>query len=451
MSMPIEKVEMDSSRFDQMDKMVEGYVPSSAARKRAARIETERAQRGRLRSTQQKGSDTSSSQKVEASKTLRPALPPVQAGTDIHQDARGTMSSVLQIAHFEESETVKSEELLQMQGQSTLNSFELQRSNTISLVQLGSEEISNVRSQLYVTQTNIRVERSLQIVSTVTKTDTQDMGVHKASLFKMARILAFLAAAVERLDLLFRLYDEGSPLKDWMREMGIPEELDKPIRNVLAGVLLGLNSSGFEDTEFTGIVPEEEFDNILGQTDPKLCQNLSPTKFSETVVDAIKDILAYMTDEMEETTEMIKLLEFILLLVILMLLLLMEKLFAMGQVIGSLNKGENMDSEFLEEFPQFEEASSMIKMAFEVIGNIFESMNEDEKETLIQKTGEESPEDDLENATVDALKSMIRGMLSEEDSSKEEFTSLFTGVSKSVHQVFEYEAQAITLTIKSTA
>lgn len=321
---------------------------------------------------------------------------------------------------------------------------ERQKNHSINLAANAREEIQRLPKEATKSK-NLRVEESLDIVQSVLQTDSSEL----FSLYKIARSLAFIAGVIARLDLLFQLYRDDSPLKDWLQHWGFPEDVAAPLRASLAGVLLGQNASGFEQGQFQGVVQAEDLAQIFSRmTSMGDQKKLSIERFAISIETFINEIIEYMSEELEKSEKALQLLKFILSLLMLLLLLVIEHIFLeeeKGQQKSS--EGQKIANHMLCQTPNQDAGGRAVQVAFQVIAKIFKKFEEDN-----ESEAKRSENEKLEKSeAAKAISSLFSQMLDKDEGSDEQFRQTFSLLSESVNKILEQEEQAIRIQIDNSA
>lgn len=446
----VEGLSSEQFRYDRMDHMVENLLQS---------LEEEKGVEKKLEEERYKSYQYCTPPKREESylakeSMQRPFLEPLESNHDVNEDSKSMMRAVFQVASLDIEEMGFEGETYLLRRKEAEYSYERQRNNTINLLIAGETCLEDMEERGEEKSSNVRIEESFQVMSAIMKTEAEDLISLEGSMMRLARALSFLSGVIERLDLLFRLYAEDSPLKRWLRECGFPESVERPIRAVISGMLLGENASGFAGNEFKGVVGGEDLSVLFSPLGEINRDSVSFDAFSETVEGFINDVIEYLSDELKESEETAKVLKFILSLMILMLLLLMETLFSLDDGEGGPKKikGKEEMSDLLRKDIVSNENVKAVQVAFQLVEKIFNCLSEAQEEKKEEIKEEEGKREELlDEAMIEALNSMLRKMLSNEDETREKFHEMFKGVSDSVNNIFEQEKQTITLRISNIA
>lgn len=454
MGIPIEGATLDVGRYEQMDKMVESLSLKATSTKKE-KVKLEDGERYKSYQYEAPNLDKSSTHSPQIKK--RPNLRPPEVKNEVKEESvemAGMFAQVVQRSEELDSLGEKKVDKKELETGEIVESLQRkndwQRENGRALLKRGEREIEEVNSQIFEREASVKVEENFQLLSTVLKVEENKEEIKGVSLEKLGWAIAFLAGIIERLDLVFRLYEANSPLNDWLKDWGFPEKIKKPIRNIMVGVLLGENDSGFAKSQFQAFVRGEEVDSILNDLDKFSMERISFERFVGTIESSAREILEYLLEEMEETRKMIELLKFIVALLMLMLLLVMEKLFSMKES-GDVKEIESQGmSKSLQKSPEGGEGDSAVQVAYQVVARVFEQVRE-ESSMEERKKKEEIKEDMLDDAMVEALKNMMRDMFSDEKKMNEDFLQLFENATESINKIFESKEQAITLAVKNSA
>lgn len=411
---PVESIQLQQERFVQMDQMVEeAFKPPSED----------------LFPSKQSRSDEK--KQMALAHQERPALP----GSFPHG---GEEKAGLQCLKGLKEPHERQEPVLDADIK---RQHERHKNQTINLCADGQEEIARLPREARHDKA-LRVEESMQIIQSVNQSESAEL----FSLYRIARSLAFIAGVIARLDLLFQLYREDSPLKDWLQHWGFPEGVENPLRASLAGVLLGQNASGFEKGQFQGVIQVEDLAQIFS---PMVDQKkLSIERFATSIETFINEIIEYMSEELEKSEKALKLLKFILSLLMLLLLLVIEHLFLeeeKGQVKSV--EGQKIANEMLCQSPDSDAGGRAVQVAFQVIAKIFKKFEEDN-----ESEEERSKNEKLEKSdAAKAISGLFSKMLDREEGSEEHLRETFALLSESVNKILEQEEQAIRIQIDRSA